>query len=107
MELNSLESAFDLQELLGAENEGTGSISRGVFAFRGAAQKENKTTIDCATPTKRKKESKKTLTKSPRKKASNCKFLMIKLKLESFNYFRLLPVHMRMTQEHSRDLRIM
>ena len=74
MELNNLESAFDLQELLGTENEGTGSISKGVFAFRGASQKENETSIDCDTPTKRKKESKNRIPKSPRKK---CKQMQI------------------------------
>ena len=36
MELDNLQSAFDLEELLGLGNGGTESISRGVFAFKGA-----------------------------------------------------------------------
>lgn len=70
MELNNLESAFDLQELLGTDNEGAGSISRGVFSYRGVAEKRKDSEDDCDTPTKRIKGSKKKVAKkSPRKKS--------------------------------------
>lgn len=68
MELNNLESAFDLQELLGSENDGSGSISRGVFAYKGFVEKRKETEIECHTPTKRKQSNKKKVTRSPRKK---------------------------------------
>ena len=67
MELDNLESAFDLKELLDGGNEGTSSISKGVFAFKGVAVKRNGIDDACDTPSKSKKGNKK-INKSPRKK---------------------------------------
>ena len=95
IELNNLESAFDLQELLGTDNEGAGSISRGVFPYRGVAEKRKDSEDDCDTPTKRIKGSKKKVAKkSPRKKSKQRWFekgLVIMWLPQTHKEFRLGP----------------
>ena len=69
MELDNLESAFDLQDLLGVGNEETESISRGVFAFKGAITKSSAVLNETDSPLQDRKGMKNKLAKSPRKKS--------------------------------------
>ena len=74
MELDNLKSAFDLQELLTVENEETESISRGVFAFKGAVTKSSTKPYALDSPLHARKGMK-NLAKSPRKKSKQMELI--------------------------------
>ena len=93
MELDGLESAFDLQELLAAKNEETSSISRGVFAFKGATKKRSyEEANDSKSKCKRGKASK--IVKSPRKKVKeNDDFERNQEEVDDFKQFCVASGH--------------
>lgn len=93
MELDGLESAFDLQELLATKNEETSSISRGVFAFKGAAKKRSYEEANVSkSKCKRGKASK--IVKSPRKKVKeNDDFERNQEEVDDFKQFCVASGH--------------